>query len=415
MARRSAVRAVTARCPSRLRRPRLGPAVTLAIAVALLAAPAPAPAAERSSIDRPDDFPPRTQQIHVMYVVAADGTDRQYDVSGAIETSVGAAQAWMAGQTGGKAFRLDTSGGVLDITFIRLASTDAALAARGLYVRDQLESELRARGFADPFKLYGVFYDGTARDVCGGASWPPSKTGHLMAMYLQGQYSDPAFLDCDQNPFAVAGGAPGYRELSFLHELIHTTGSVPSCAPHFGAAGHTNDNPGDLMYAGSAPWVPTALDPGHDDYFGHGRPDCLDLARSGYLAGNPTVPLPGERLPPIVPVDVTAPALTLRAPGSRRLARTVPVRISCADESCDVVVAATVRIGATRTLRLPRVTKRIGRATTATAALRINATPRAEIGRALRRNRRVTIDLAVTATDDAGNSRVARRQIRLRR
>lgn len=36
------------------------------------------------------------------------------------------------------------------------------------------------------------------------------------------------------------------------------------------------------MYAGPEPWAPTAIDPGHDDYFDHGT-DCLDVARSAFL------------------------------------------------------------------------------------------------------------------------------------
>jgi hypothetical protein len=78
---------------------------------------------------------------------------------------------------------------------------------------------------------------------------------------------------------------------------MHAMGAVPACAPNFTLAGHSSDSPTDLMYAGPQPWQPSVLDPGHDDYFGHGRSDCLDVARSGYLLGNPAVALPGETLP----------------------------------------------------------------------------------------------------------------------
>jgi hypothetical protein len=37
------------------------------------------------------------------------------------------------------------------------------------------------------------------------------------------------------------------------------------------------------MYAGPQPWRPSVLDVGRDDYFQHGRRDCLDLARSIFL------------------------------------------------------------------------------------------------------------------------------------
>ena len=37
------------------------------------------------------------------------------------------------------------------------------------------------------------------------------------------------------------------------------------------------------MYAGPLPWRPSVLDPRHTDYYNHGNPNCLDLARSSYL------------------------------------------------------------------------------------------------------------------------------------
>jgi Ca2+-binding RTX toxin-like protein len=72
---------------------------------------------------------------------------------------------------------------------------------------------------------------------------------------------------------------------------MHTLGYVPSCAPHHTRAGHTSDRRTDLLYAGDEPWQPSVLDFGLDDYYGTGRIDCLDFARSALLEGNapPTV------------------------------------------------------------------------------------------------------------------------------
>ena len=45
------------------------------------------------------------------------------------------------------------------------------------------------------------------------------------------------------------------------------------------------------MWAGNQPWLfPARLDIGRDDYYGHGRSDCADLARSPYLTSNPPPP-----------------------------------------------------------------------------------------------------------------------------
>jgi hypothetical protein len=52
-----------------------------------------------------------------------------------------------------------------------------------------------------------------------------------------------------------------------IHEIMHALGFVPTCAPHQTLAGHVSDSPNDVMYAGGAPWAPSTLDVGHDDYY----------------------------------------------------------------------------------------------------------------------------------------------------
>ena len=47
--------------------------------------------------------------------------------------------------------------------------------------------------------------------------------------------------------------------------------------------GHVPE-PGDLMYAGDAPWAfPLTLDIGRDDYYGAVIPGCRSLESSGFL------------------------------------------------------------------------------------------------------------------------------------
>src|SRR5207342_3360525 len=58
------------------------------------------------------------------------------------------------------------------------------------------------------------------------------------------------------------------------HELLHTFGAVATGAPHEctgDSAGHTCDNPQDLMYpaVGEDTLSTKVLDPGRDDYYGH--------------------------------------------------------------------------------------------------------------------------------------------------
>ena len=102
----------------------------------VFAAPADA-ALPRSAVDRLDET--RGPQIHFVYAVPADGEDRRLDETGALEGSVGSFQTWLAAETGGANLRLDTYQGSLDVSFFRLAATDAAVASRGAFVREAVE------------------------------------------------------------------------------------------------------------------------------------------------------------------------------------------------------------------------------------------------------------------------------------
>jgi hypothetical protein len=195
-------------------------AAIIAFAIAFSLVPLPdstARAASRVTVDRPDDL--SGNQVHVMYVLPSDGSDRNYDTSGALANSVSSFNRWLEGKTGGRGLRLDTFGGALDVTFFRLSRTDSEIAATGAFVRDEIEDEITAAGFAASDKIYAVYYDGTSTVACGGGAYPPTLPGSVAALYLKGAFS------CDAQPFAGPGAAPGYREYSMLHEIVHTTGT----------------------------------------------------------------------------------------------------------------------------------------------------------------------------------------------
>ena len=237
----------------------------------------------RATTDRPDAV--SGSQVHIMYVLPSDGVDRLLDVNGTLATSVGSWQTWLSGQTAGRRFRLDTSAdGSLDISFVRLARSNAAMTGYGAFVRDTIEKDIAALGFAVPNKVYAVYYDGGSTFACGGGAWPPSLPGRVAAMYLQG--TPPGAPGCNTNPFATSpNAAPGYLEYSMLHEVLHTLGFVAANAPRQRLGGHVPE-PNDLMYSGSLPWgLPNlALDVRHDDYFGDNVPaGTLNLRDSPYL------------------------------------------------------------------------------------------------------------------------------------
>ena len=254
-------------------------AAVLLVVFSHCGAPAQTSASARSTADRTDDL--AGYQIHVMYVLPSDGIDYNLDTNGAIASSVAATQKWFAAQTRGtRRLRFDTSNGELDISFFRLARTDAAIAGFGAYVRDQIQLEINAAGFNHPEKIYAVYYGGSSTHACGGGAWPPTLSGNVVALYLRGR--PPGARPCVSNVLAAAAELPGYWEFSLIHEFFHTLGAVAQCAPHHTRAGHVSDDPRDLMYAGDRPWRPSMLDAGNDDYFNH-HTDCLDVAKSVFI------------------------------------------------------------------------------------------------------------------------------------
>jgi DNA-directed RNA polymerase subunit RPC12/RpoP len=257
----------------------------------------------RSTTDRPDDNS-NNYLLHIIYAVPSDGTDHQYDINGRIASSVSSWQNWLCQQTAGKYMRLDTSGGKLDVTFIKLSASDNTIKTgadlpwstnpnSNPYIREDLQLHLQKQGFSDSRKLYAVYYDGTSNYSCGGGAFPPTLTGHVAAEYMHG--GDPNYPDCSTNQLATAPNqAPGYLEYDILHEALHTLGFAPSCSPHNTRTAHVSDGSRDLMYSGDAPWNIAAgliLDINHDDYYNANVPGCIDLKNSAFLEGG------GNQLP----------------------------------------------------------------------------------------------------------------------
>ena len=243
---------------------------------------------ERTLVDMPDDI--SGPQVHFLYVVPSDGADGQLDANGKMQQSIARIQQWLITQTGNQGLRVDTNNGVPDITFFRMPHTDAQATSANPWPLWVIGEDLVAAGFNNPIKVYAAFYDGHSSWACGGAKSPALPK--LGAMYLQAWPVHDARPCSDAPGFGTGTDRPGYFEIGLLHEILHTIGFTPRCAPHASQDGygdHVDDSPTDLMYGPDAKstagwnWSHAVLDYNRDDYYRAHIPGCQDLSDSAYL------------------------------------------------------------------------------------------------------------------------------------
>ena len=223
----------------------------------------------RSTRDRPDDI--GGPQLHVVYAVPSDWEDRNRDRFGEIERSVAGIQNWLPEEIGQR-LRVDTYEGRPDISFLRLSFTHQEGDGFGGNLVSHLRDEASRLGITGD-KLPLFYYEGSAIGVCGSAWFEGGG-----AVYVGPGCSD-AEVGIDEETVST-------YEVVMVHEVFHIFGAVASCAPHYIEGSHVNDVENDLMFAGvdRAPrGGETFIDVGRDDYYGHGRPDCLDVSRSRFL------------------------------------------------------------------------------------------------------------------------------------
>jgi hypothetical protein len=244
-------------------------------------------------VDRPDDV--SGPQIHAIYVLPSDGADFSADTDGGIDLDISNWNDWLEKQTGGRTLRIDTYQGQADVSFVRLSETGAAAKANGgTALSAVITNAVIAAGFVDAGKRYAVYYGGPAATDVGGNGGPYAGSGYGI---LHGV-----------NPPAAQAGSR--FAAGMLHEVIHSLGFVPSCAPHE-AGGHVTDDQHDIMYAGGGN-APNVLDAGHDDYYGAHIPGCPDLSDSPYLTTLPhysvSVTIKGHGSAEFFPGDLTCTA-----------------------------------------------------------------------------------------------------------
>jgi hypothetical protein len=243
------------------------------------------PCSARTSRDRPDEL--TGHQVHFMYALPADAEDEAWDEDGTIARSAALVNAWLAAHAGGRRFRVDTCGGVAEVTLVRLSGPDIDYFRAGDAMRDFIEADLAMLGYLAPSKIYAVYYGGRS-NLCGGnAAWPPGNPGVVAVEYHLGSPGIPCHLD------RPGGAITGVPEFVMVHELLHLLGYAPTCGKNNTGDGHVNDDRFDLMYQGHEELPVAHLDENHDDYFDHGIAGCPDLAHSTFIE-----PVPADAAPP---------------------------------------------------------------------------------------------------------------------
>ena len=217
--------------------------------------------AERANEDRPDDKDGK--QIHFVYAVQVGDESSEYDRDGDIALIATWMQEWLR-ERAGMIWRFDTHNGELDVSFLPIRFVSEGLLGSaeesgGIIAQFTDALEAREGGQLDPPKKYAVFfhYDGSE-----GVFGPGGVASSQIAVTL------------------IPG--PFHEDIAStaIHELLHTFGAVPACAPHATPGSHVTDSRLDIM--GGGQYVDGVLDWGNDDYFRHDNAGCLDIEDSPY-------------------------------------------------------------------------------------------------------------------------------------
>ena len=221
----------------------------------------------RSTRDRPDDI--SGPQIHFIYAVPSNWEDRNRDRFGEVERSALGIQNWLAEEIG-QVLRLDTYQGRPDVSFLRLSFTHQEGDGFGVNLVTQLRRQSSRLAITGD-KIPVFYYEGSATGLCGTALF---------------ETAGAVYLGCSDAGLGMDEQAVSTFEVVMVHELFHVFGAVASCAPNYIEGSHVNDVENDLMFAGvdrQPRGGETFVDVGRDDYYGHGRPDCLDVSHSRFL------------------------------------------------------------------------------------------------------------------------------------
>lgn len=179
----------------------------------------------------------------------------------AIRAEVTAVQNWLVGETGDRQVRFDRVDGQLAVETVELplSSDEVDFESVAQFLHDE---DVRTD------RQYVLAYvDAEETGSCGRGVFG-------VAVYWNESCGPPSTSTSPDDVTVVSAIS--------IHEILHALGAVPDCAPN-AHEGHVVDDSTDIMTAELTSLDDLVLDFGRDDYYGHGDPDCLDIADSGFL------------------------------------------------------------------------------------------------------------------------------------
>lgn len=253
-------------------------AILVAVLLSNFATPTAFAIPTRSLTDRADEI--TGPQLHLIYLVAKDMDDRNWDTNGQIKKWVDQSQNWLA-TSAGKKLRYDTINGDLDISFLKSQLTlaqmrtgaDSTIFNSKLlpYLVKEFIAQSPQKNYSTSPKTYvfissetiDIAYCGFANSNIGGIIW----TG---ANCWNGPQDD------STSPYGMSWPAR-----SLIHEAIHVYGVTHVC-----------DSNSDLMWGipectGTINYGPTVMDIGSNDYFG-GERAGVDISKLPIWLDGPT-------------------------------------------------------------------------------------------------------------------------------
>lgn len=257
-----------------------------------------------SAVDLPDVV--AGAQIHVIYAYAADVPNGSDPWLTRIARDLAGVDSWWQAQDPTRTPRFDIADfpgcpsqfGQLDISTVALRNPTSGYNTTD---RGALNAQIRTEIWgsvpmpATFAKMYLIYLDTptTLENTCGtalsGNLRPGSGSVRAAFVYLQ-----PNIPGCTtQGGFGTGNGWPARTA---AHEILHLLAGQIRTAPHVcpDDTAHICGPEEDILKSsgGRGPLSAAVLDPGRDDYYGHGLPGQWDVRSSAWLSHLDTPPVP---------------------------------------------------------------------------------------------------------------------------